>query len=106
MGRAVRYHPLFDSDVLEAARWYDGKDEDLGADFVERVRRSVDLLIADPERRSPAEFGVRYWSVERFPYVVFYEINDFEVLILGAMHSSRESTKWLGGRLSQGGESN
>jgi hypothetical protein len=37
MGRSLRYHPLFASDVLAAAEWYDGRLPDLGADFVTRV---------------------------------------------------------------------
>ena len=60
-------------------------------DFVVRVRRSVDQLVSDPERRSTAEFGIRYWPVERFPYVVFYDLTELEVLVIGAMHTSQES---------------
>lgn len=49
MARALRYHPLFDSDVLNAAEWYDCRQPSLGADFVVRVRRAADQLTADPE---------------------------------------------------------
>ncbi|MBL8825689.1 MAG: type II toxin-antitoxin system RelE/ParE family toxin [Planctomycetaceae bacterium] len=95
MARSLRYHPLFDSDVLNAAQWYDDRQPDLGSDFVARVGRAVDQLIADPERRTSIDYGVRYWPVSRFPYVVFYELTESEVLILGVMHTSRESEKWL-----------
>ena len=95
MARALRYHPLFDSDVLCAAEWYDGRQPNLGSDFVVRVRRAVDELIADPERRTSIDFGVRYWPVQRFPYVVFYDLTQSELLILGVMHTSQESDKWL-----------
>lgn len=98
MARSVRYHPLFESDVLNAADWYDRRNPDLGADFVVRIRRSVDQLVSDPERRSTAELGIRYWPVERFPYVVFYDPTELEVLAVGAMHTSQESRKWLAGR--------
>jgi hypothetical protein len=74
MARSLRYHPLFDSDVLNAAEWYDGRQPILGSDFVVRVRRAVDQLIADPERRTSIDYGVRYWPVQRFPYVVFYDL--------------------------------
>ena len=67
MAKSLRYHPLFDSDVLDAAEWYDGRQPDLGSGFVARVRRAVDRLIADPERRTSIDYGVRYWPVERFP---------------------------------------
>ncbi len=95
MARSLRYHPLFDSDVLNAAEWYDGRQPNLGSDFVARVRRVVDQLTADPERRTSIDFGVRYWPVERFPYVVFYDLTESEVLVLGVMHTSRDPKKWL-----------
>ena len=98
MARSLRYHPLFDSDVLDAAEWYDGRQPDLGSDFLTRVRRAVNRLIADPERRTSIDFGVRYWPVERFPYVVFYDLTESEVLILGVMHTSRDPKKWLSRR--------
>ena len=98
MARSLRYHPLFDSDVLDGAVWYDARQPDLGSDFVSRVRRAVDQLIADPESRSSADYGVRYWPVERFPYVVFYDLAESELLVLGVMHTSQDSGKWLSRR--------
>lgn len=98
MARSLRYHPLFDSDVLDAAEWYDGRQPNLGSDFLARVRKAVNRLIADPERRTSVDFGVRYWPVERFPYVVFYDVTESEVLVLGVMHTSRDPKKWLSRR--------
>lgn len=98
MARSLRYHPLFDSDVLSAAEWYDGRLPNLGSDFVARVGRAIDQLIEDPERRASIGYGVRYWPVQRFPYVVFYDMIELEVLILGVMHTSQESEKGLSRR--------
>lgn len=98
MGRSLRYHPLFGFDVLNAAEWYDERQPNLGSDFVVRVRRAVDELIEDPDRRTSKDYGVRYWPVQRFPYVVFYDLTELELLILGVMHTSQESNKWLSRR--------
>ncbi len=98
MVRSLRYHPLFHSDVLNAAEWYDGRHPNLGVDFLARIRRAVDQLMADPECRSSIDYGVRYWPVKRFPYVVFYDLTESEVLVLGVMHTSQESEKWLSHR--------
>jgi toxin ParE1/3/4 len=95
MARSVRYHPLFEFDVLNAAEWYDGRQPNLGSDFVVRVRIAVHQLLADPERSSSVEYGIRYCPVQRFPHVVFYDLTESEVLILGVMHTAQESAKWL-----------
>lgn len=95
MARALRYHPLFDSDVLNAATWYDGRQPELGSDFVVRVRRAVEQMMADPDSRTASDFGVRYWPVQRFPYVVLFDLTISEILVLGVMHTSQDSSKWL-----------
>ena len=94
MARSVRYHAEFDSDVLSAAQWYDERQAGLGSDFVVRVERASLALIADPGRRGTVAFGLRYWPVERFPYVVFYDFTDTEIVVLGVMHTSRNPDKW------------
>ena len=94
MHEFVRYHPDFDIDVLSAASWYDERSESLGADFITRTHRAVNALIDDPERRNLSDYGIRYWPVERFPYVVFYDIVGREILITGVMHTSQDAEKF------------
>ena len=98
MARSLRYHPLFSSDVLDAAEWYDGRQSTLGSDFVARVQTTVHQLITDPVRRTPVDYGVRYWPIERFPYVVFFDLTNSELLVLGVMHTSQNAKKWLSRR--------
>ena len=61
--------------------------------------RCLGQLTSDPERRSLVDFGVRYWPVSRFPFVVLYDLYAHEVLVLGVMHTAQESGKWLAERL-------
>ncbi|MCY2935461.1 MAG: type II toxin-antitoxin system RelE/ParE family toxin [Planctomycetota bacterium] len=95
MARTLRYHPLFESDVLNAAGWYDQSGHELGADFINRVHSAVEHLILGPELQPILEIGLRYWSVDRFPFVIFYKVTEYELLIVGVMHTSRDSSKWL-----------
>jgi hypothetical protein len=94
MARSIRYHPAFASDVVQAAAWYDERQSGLGTDFVARVQNAVSDLIKAPQRRSRVDFGIRYWPVTRFPYVVFYDFTDSEILVLGVMHTSQNYEKW------------
>jgi hypothetical protein len=50
MARTLRYHPLFDCDVREAAGWYDRRSPSLGEGFVEVVRQGIDNIVSDPYR--------------------------------------------------------
>jgi len=98
MSRFIRYHPLFEADVTGAAAWYDARNPVIGPAFIAEVSHAVDQLINDPERRSRLELGVRYWPVRRFPFVVLYDLDGGELLVLGVMHTAQESRKWLADR--------
>lgn len=71
MARILRYHPDFYADVLNSASWYDERNPVLGDDFVAKVGQAIERLAEDPGRRNATHYGIRYWPVERFPYVVF-----------------------------------
>ena len=98
MARSVRYHPHFDSDVLAAADWYDQRQFGLGSDFLVRVRNATFAFLADPWRRTATDYGLRYWPVEKYPYVVFYDLTDTEVIVLSVMHTSQQQEKWIARR--------
>ena len=91
----VRYHPLFHTDVVSAANWYDRHKVGLGFDFLECVEVATLKLAEDPYRRSSVDYGLRYWPISRFPFVVFYEVRELEILVLGVMHTSQEHEAWL-----------
>lgn len=98
MHRAIRYHPFFEADVIDAAAWYDQRSPLIGAAFVVEVSRAVHELTQDPGRRSVVDFGVPYWPVSRFPFVILYDLHGDELLVLGVMHTAQESRKWLAQR--------
>ena len=94
MARKLRYHPLFDCDVREAAGWYDRRSSGLGDAFVEVVRQSTAEIIADPQRFAFSPAGCRYVRVPRFPYVVLFDVVDDELLMLAVLHTARSMEKW------------
>jgi hypothetical protein len=94
MARALRYHPLFDCDVREAAGWYDRRAAGLGDAFVDLVSECVADIISDPERFALGPSGCRYARIARFPYVVLFDLVDDELLLLAVLHTARSIEKW------------
>ena len=72
MSGRIRYHPLFDCDVREAAGWYDRRSAGLGDAFVDVVRATVDDVITDQSRFARFAPGTQFTRVPRFPYVVLF----------------------------------
>jgi hypothetical protein len=94
MVRAIRYHPLFECDVREAAGWYDRRSAGLGNVFVHLVAQSVNEIIERPESFAIGPAGCRGARVVRFPYVVLFDITDDELLMFGVLHTARSMEKW------------
>jgi toxin ParE1/3/4 len=94
MDRKLRYHPLFDCDVREAAGWYDRRSPGLGDAFAGLVRECVSDVIADPQRFGLSPSGCRYVRVPRFPYVVLFDADDNEIRMLAVLHTARSMEKW------------
>jgi hypothetical protein len=89
MDRVLRYHPLFDCDVREAAGWYDRRSSGLGDAFVQAVSKCVGEITANPSRFAVGPSGCPYLRLKRFPYVVLFDFGGDELLMLGVLHTAR-----------------
>lgn len=90
----LRYHPLVEDDLAEAAAFYESQAVGLGEDFLVQVRRTVDGIVATPERWVRVSGPVHRALLDRFPYAVFYAFNGARVLILCVVHTSRRPGSW------------
>ncbi len=94
MDKDITYHPLFHCDVMEAANWYDRRSAGLGDAFATNVKSTVAEIIDDPDRFAATPMGLRYLRVERFPYLVLFDVTEEQVCFLGVLHTARSIEKW------------
>ncbi len=94
MARTVRYHPLFDCDVREAANWYDQRSPGLGDSFSDAALRATLRIIENPDVYASTELGMRYLRLKRFPYIVLFDVHEEEILMVGVLHTARSIEKW------------
>ena len=82
---------------MEAAKdWYDAQRVGLGDEFLECVEEVFDRLRQVPGAHAAVHGDVRRALVRRFPYVVYYRIDDDLVTVLAIMHSHRDPAAWQG----------
>lgn len=94
MDRKVTYHPLVETDLLEASAWYDDRSPDLGSAFSRKVREAIDSILRNPTTFLSTDRGVYYRRVDRFPYIVIFRLPGNEIRILGVIHTSRSLKGW------------
>ena len=81
--------PQASSDIMEAAEWYETQLIGLGVEFVLEVNRAIEKVQENPRFYYQVYRGVRRVLSRRFPYAIYYLLNETEVRILAVLHQSR-----------------
>ncbi|HXP59920.1 MAG TPA: type II toxin-antitoxin system RelE/ParE family toxin [Dongiaceae bacterium] len=98
MSWRVEFRPEVETDVAEAAGWYEARQPGLGDEFVEEVIRVWDALAENPLlncRRHPSK-NIRWCYPHRFPYRVVYEVVEAAqtVVVVAVLHAARHDHHW------------
>ena len=94
----MEIRPEVESDVAEAASWYEAQQSGLGVEFIEEIIQVWDALAENPllsARRHPRK-NIRWRYPERFPYRVIYEVLEPEhsVVVAAVLHAARDDQHW------------
>ena len=92
--KPLTFRAEFESDLLEAAQWYEDERIGLGVRFIHAVDGTLATV-----RENPALYGrqfknIRRASVRGFPFGIFYHDDPDEALILALWHASRDPEGW------------
>jgi len=86
----VIVRPKAETDLSEAALWYDSQRPRLGGQFLDEMGRSLAFLATSPERRPVYYRGFRRMLTRRFPYKIFYMIDGSDIIIVRVIHAKRD----------------
>ncbi len=75
-------------------RWYETQQPGLGAEFTRSLEVCMAQIERTPEMYRRVDHGTRRGHLRRFPYVVYYEIEGDDVLILAVWHNRRDPDSW------------
>ena len=92
----LRARPEVESDILEAAGWYERQQSGLGSDFAREVRRAIRSLKVNPllYRIRHTEYRVRWMLLDRFPYRVVFVVERKVITLLAVTHAKRHDRHW------------
>ena len=94
MSLPLRLLPEAQAEYDAAADWYEDRAAGLGVDFVARVGAVFRRAAANPKLHAKVYGEVRKAVVTRFPYVVLYQEEPDEVLVISVFHTSRDPADW------------
>lgn len=86
-----------DSDVVEAVKYYEGKQEGLGERFLKHWEQTLELLKQNPNLYQKKHKHYRQILIKPFPYHIIYEIEQNNIFVYkvpyGGMHPRKRYTK-------------
>lgn len=83
------------AQVVEAQAWYDQQRQGLGAEFARSLESAVNRVARTPLSAPAVHQVVRRVLLKRFPYSVFYIVQEDALLVLSCMHTRRALVDWV-----------
>ena len=77
-------------DIQDAFEWYQTKREGLGFDLIEEIEAGFKNICDHPQYYTRINSDLRRYKINRFPYLIVYEIEKDSVIINAVRHSSRK----------------
>jgi plasmid stabilization system protein ParE len=81
-------------DIDEGYSWYEEREYGLGEDFLHSIEECISSILRVPRGFPVALLDFRRAPVRRFPYEIFYEIDDETIKIYAVFHCSQDPYKW------------
>jgi toxin ParE1/3/4 len=86
--------PEADADLQEARRWYADVRPELGERFALAVETTVNA-IAENAMQFPVIYRERRRAgVRRFPYGIFFEVQEHRIVVMACFHGKRDPKRW------------
>jgi plasmid stabilization system protein ParE len=90
MTYVVDFSPLARLELLQVEEWYSQVDIQKTDVFFADVARTEQFLQNNPYLYAKVEGEIRRAVLKRFPYSLFYTVDDETVTVLSCFHQSRE----------------
>jgi hypothetical protein len=77
-------------DIQQAFEWYESRKTGLGFDFIEEVESVYEKITNHPFHYVAVNERFRRIKINRFPYILVYEIEDTAIVVNSVRHMSRK----------------
>ncbi|KAF0221585.1 MAG: plasmid stabilization system [Geobacteraceae bacterium] len=91
---AVFFHPEADAEVVAAAAYYEGQQEDLGKRFLSSVGDGLARIRINPRLCPLIDDDVRRCLTRTFPFGILFRDRGGRIEIIAVMHLRRTPGYW------------
>ncbi len=94
MAYKIIINPFAELELEEAKKWYNLQQKNLGNEFVKEIDKTIIRIEQNPLQFPKEREQIRRAVVRRFPYSLFFYVDDFIINIFAVFHSSRNPIIW------------
>ena len=89
----VVWIPEANEDLLEARGWYESIRPELGQRFALAIEATIEAIAEHP-MQFPLVYRSRRAGVRRFPYGIFFEVQEHRIVVIACFHGRRNPRRW------------
>jgi plasmid stabilization system protein ParE len=86
----IRFLPEIERDLIIGYRWYESKNVGLGEEFLRLFYTFANEISHEPMLYPRVYNEFRRRLMRRFPYAIYFRIEDRQIIIFGLFHSARD----------------
>jgi len=94
MDYKVTILPLAKMDLEVIASWYENIHKNPGKRFLKSIKEEIKIARVNPHLYQIRYDETRVALIQKFPYLIHFEINMKEIVIKAIIHTSRNSKVW------------
>ena len=95
MTHRIVVRPEAAREVQEAFDWYEERSEGLGLEFLRAADASLAGVQRNPSAFPKVHKEVRRALIRKFPYALFYIIEEDRIVVVACFHAKRDPIDWL-----------
>src|SRR5665213_1932933 len=83
-----------EAEISKSADWYEQRNPMACVAFLRAVDRTLRLIQEQPEQYQVVYRQTRRAQLDGFPYAIFYNLTEREILVVSCFHTSRNPKEW------------
>ncbi len=91
----LTYRPQVEDDLIDASLWYDEKRLGLGDEFIVEYLAAIRRIVDNPFLFSVAANKLRPCRLKRFSYIIHYEVDANDILVVAVMGIGRDVSAFI-----------
>lgn len=90
----IRFSDAAEDDLTDIIAYYESQKIGLGLMFESQLETMLDYLSDAPLRYPITWKNIRRMNLERFPYAVYYIVEDSYLSVIAVLHQARNPDLW------------